>query len=375
MPSVLHVFSVLVDNLARHAYVSRLIPQFPSYTFPNHYSIVTGLYPESHGIVSNAFYDPSSERYFYFSDSSSTMHSNFWNAEPIWSTNQDQGGKSVVLHYPGSDVEIQGKRPFKFEPFAELPSFNRTKKMIQWLDDNPDANLAILYYDDVDHAGHVHGPDSDQVNRALQEVDAAIGDLIFKLKQRNCFDDYNIVIVSDHGMTRASNARRITLDRLIPNLNSMVAWSDFGPVASFIPKSGQEQRLGKVLKRAIRKHHLPVRMYTKETMPSAYQYSKNDRIPPFVLESKAGWSIDSSEVSWHPKGQHGYGRGVRDMDGIFIGSGEAFRKNAIPTFPFHSNLDVYPLMCQLLGIEPKPNNGTMQLSMKAIGTADLQATE
>lgn len=123
----------------------------------------------------------------------------------------------------------------------------------------------------------------------------------------------------------------------------------------------------KKLKRAIKKHNLPVRLFTKESMPSAYHYTGNPRIPKIVLEAKEGWTIDTREMTWHPKGVHGYGRAARSMDGIFIGHGPAFRKNPIKaSFPFHSNLNVYPLVCDLLDLVPERNNGTSALMVDAL---------
>jgi len=349
--------------------MSRLVPQFPSYTFPNHFSLVTGLYPEAHGIVSNAFFDPQRERFFYFTNATTTMHADFWNAEPIWNVNQEQGGKSGVLHYPGSDVAINGKHPSKYEAFTDqVTSKERINKMLQWMDEEPEQNLSVLYFDEVDHAGHVYGPDSREVMRSLKSVDRAIGDLLNQLKKRDNFDEYNIVIVSDHGMTEASDDKKIYLDKIIPFIAKMTVWADYGPIAAMIPKPEYKHHLGVILKRAIRKHRLPIRLYTKETMPKSYHYTNNDRIPEYVLEAKAGWTIDTSEVDWHPKGLHGYGHSVREMDGIFIGNGPAFRINAEPSYPMHSNLDVYPLMCQLLGIEAKSHNGTTRLIAHSTGT-------
>jgi ectonucleotide pyrophosphatase/phosphodiesterase family protein 5 len=295
------------------------------------------------------------------------MHSTFWNAEPIWNTNQAQGGESAVLHYPGSDVEIKGRRPSHYVPFTDqISSKERVKLMQSWLEENPLVNLAVLYFDEVDHAGHLYGPDSREVNKALKSVDRAIGDFVAWIKRKGLHDEYNIVLVSDHGMTKAVDGKRIVLDKVVPNLGKMLQWSDFGPVTSMIPKPEYRHRLGIELKRAIRKHRLPVRLLTKSSMPAAYHYSRNERIPPYVLEAKKGSTIDVSSMEWHPRGLHGYGDSVRDMDGIFIANGPAFRKNPLPSYPFHSNLDVYPLMCQLLGIEPKPNNGTFELGMHSM---------
>lgn len=123
----------------------------------------------------------------------------------------------------------------------------------------------------------------------------------------------------------------------------------------------------KQLKRAVKKHNLPMRIFTEDTMPSAYHYTGNPRIPKIILEAKEGWTIDNKAAAWHPKGVHGYGRNARSMDGIFIGYGPAFRKNPRKeSIPFHSNLNVYPLVCDLLDLVPEPHNGTSALIVDAL---------
>lgn len=270
-----------------------------------------------------------------------------------------------MLYWPGSDVEIGGARPFLYKDFDDSKSgYERVDAMLEWLDSHESINLAMMYFTDVDHAGHVYGPDSVETKDAIKAVDRAIGDLLARLKERNIYDQFNMVIVSDHGMVRASDSKKIFIDQLIPGLAEMLVWADFGPVAALIPKAKQALRLYSKLKEAIRMHKLPIKLYTKRTMPSAYHYTRNTRIAPFVLEARKGWTIDTKAVEWHPKGLHGYGRAVREMDGIFIGHGDAFRHSTGPEF--HSNLDVYPLVCNLLEIEPRAHNGTALLTMRAM---------
>lgn len=238
--------------------------------------------------------------------------------------------------------------------------------MLKWVDEDPDYNLMALYLSEVDQAGHYHGPHSKQLHKSLEAVDKAIGKLLHGLKERNQLDGLNIVVVSDHGMTEASDDRKIFIDQYVPDLKELVGWADFGPIGAIIPKHGKTRILAYKLHRAIRQHKLPIKMYTKHTMPSRYHYTDNSRIPAIVLEAKRGWSIETTDVDWHPMGLHGYGDSVRDMDGVFIGSGPQFRGNEPPKYPYFSNLDVYPLITRILGIQANANNGTMALSAKAL---------
>jgi ectonucleotide pyrophosphatase/phosphodiesterase family protein 5 len=271
------------------------------------------------------------------------------------------------MFWPGSDVKINGKRPTRAKEYdEELTSQERVDHLLGWIDEEPDFNLMAVYFSEVDHAGHYFGPYSSQVQKTLEETDAAIGNLLAGLEKKDMLKDLNVVVVSDHGMTQGSDKRKLFIENYVPKLKKLIEWADFGPVVSIIPKRGYEKRLAWKIWKAIQKHELPVKMYTKKNMPRAYHYTENERIPPIILEARRGWTIDTNDSEWHPKGLHGYGDSCRDMDGIFIGSGPQFLPSEPPKYSYYSNLDVYPLLCNLLDIIPNPNNGTLALLNKAI---------
>lgn len=347
-------------------------PQFPSYTFPNHFSLVTGLYPESHGIVGNSFYDPALDEYFSYNEQEDLKESKWWQAEPIWNAVQRFGMKSATMFWPGSESLILGARPNYYEAYdGSVTTSERVDQVLKWLDlpDSERPSFISLYLSLVDEAGHLHGPDSEEVNVALKEADSGIERLILGLKERGMNDSINLLIVSDHGMADIPDDERfhVYLDELIPRMKERLQWVDYGPMASLIPLEGEDDSIYSELKGAqMRGVHFMV--YRREELPLEYHYQFNGRIAPIVLIAKKGYIIDFRGGNWVPRGAHGYDPSIPEMQALLIATGPQFRdakhsagRRINRAVKGVSNLDVYPLMMNLLNIPPAPNNGTMNL--------------
>jgi predicted AlkP superfamily pyrophosphatase or phosphodiesterase len=170
----------------------RLIPSFPTKTFPNHYTIVTGLFPENHGIIANKMYDPKLNATFSLGDRKSVEDSRWWGGEPIWVTAEKQGQTSAILFWPGSETEIKGIRPTYWQKYDQSLAYDkRVQQALDWLD-LPVAQrptLIALYFDAPDTQGHSYGPDSPEVKNAIRKVDTTIGILLQGLKQRGILND------------------------------------------------------------------------------------------------------------------------------------------------------------------------------------------
>ena len=193
-------------------------PSFPTLTFPNHYTLVTGLYPDHHGIVNNRMIDPKSGKQFVYKDSDAIADPEWWAGEPLWVSVEKQGRHAATMFWPGSDVAIEGVRPSLWMHFdGTLTPDQRVDQLLRWTDLRGAARPSFftLYLEQVDHAGHDDGPDSPEVNAAMREVDTALARLVDGLKQRGLFARTNIVIVSDHGMTSTAPERQIYLDELV----------------------------------------------------------------------------------------------------------------------------------------------------------------
>lgn len=196
----------ITPNLARIAHegvrARWMNPSYPSLTFPNHYTIVTGLRPDRHGIIHNTM-DDATLGAFKRSDRASVSKTQWWGGVPIWVGVENAGLPSATMFWPGSEAEIGGRRPGRWLPFDKsVPSMARVDTVLGWLGERPATRprLTTLYFDVLDEAGHDHGPDSPEAHAAIREADAAIGRLLDGLHARGMLDAVNIVIVSDHGM-------------------------------------------------------------------------------------------------------------------------------------------------------------------------------
>ena len=178
-----------------------LIPSFPTTTFPNHYTIVTGLYPAHHGIVDNSFWDPELHAGFKSSDSASSTDGRWWGGTPLWVLAEQQGMRAASFFWVGSDAEIQHTRPAYFYKYdGKIPNEQRVAQVVKWLKlPKPERpHFITLYFSDVDHEGHTFGPDAPQTHDAIAMIDALLGKLFGDLRELKL--PLDIFVVSDHGM-------------------------------------------------------------------------------------------------------------------------------------------------------------------------------
>ncbi len=209
-----------LDSLANEGIrAEKLLSAFPTKTFPNHYTLVTGLWPSNHGIVGNNVRDPELEARFGMSNREAVADARWWGGEPIWVTAEKQGFKSAPLFWPGSEAPIKGVRPAYWEPYqSEMSNADRVDKLLSWIDlPEPDRpRFLTLYASDVDSAAHGSDPDSSpEVATAVARVDAMVGRLLAGLEQRGLADSTHVIIVSDHGMSATSADRVIPVDDYI----------------------------------------------------------------------------------------------------------------------------------------------------------------
>jgi predicted AlkP superfamily pyrophosphatase or phosphodiesterase len=331
-------------------------PSFPTKTFPNHYSIVTGLYPEHHGIVGNDFWDNDRQQMYEY-DNPIALDGAWWGGEPIWLTAERQGITAGTLFWPGAEAAIQGKHATYWKKYEHaMPVNERVQTIIQWLD-KPVAErpqLLTLYFHQVDTAGHDFGPESPEVNAAIRKVDGALGLLLSALSARGIEKHVNIVVVSDHGMVPTPLDQKILIDDYIDPaaLKIVVA----GTYLSANAANGDTDAAIAALRKA---PHVTV--YKKCEMPERFHYCSNPRINEIIAIPDEGWEIVSREKfrnqKKHSAAGHGFDNALPHMRATFIARGPGLKSNKrIPGFP---NIDVYELVCHLLGIKPAPNDGTL----------------
>lgn len=337
-----------------------LIPSFPTKTFPNHYTIVTGLYPEHHGIIANNIWDDAIGAKFKTTDREQVQNSKWWGGEPIWVTAEKQGLLTAPLDWPGSEAAIEDTRPKYWEQFNEkVAAEDRVAKLLTYLDKpSPERpRFLTLYMNEVDDAGHDFGPASPEVSEAVAKVDAAVGTLLAGLRERGIEDQVNIIVVSDHGMAPTSRKRLIELDRYLDLKTVRV--TDWGPPIALNALNGNNVALQEELKRVPH-----ARVYMTANVPARLHYSDSSRIMPVLLLPDEGWTINSHDwVEKHPKfehgGQHGYDNNAKSMRATFIAAGPAFASHA--TLEPFSNVHIYSLMAYLLNLKPAETDGSINV--------------
>lgn len=339
----------------------RLIPVFPTKTFPNHYTIVTGLYPEHHGIVANNFYDPTLDASFILGDPETHDRVHWWDGEPIWVTAEKQGLRAATYFWPGSEAEFEGIRPTYWRPYEhQVPYEQRVDQVLAWLDseetDRPD--FIALYLDLVDTVAHSNNPSSSsRLVEAIRTVDAVIGQLLDGLAASGQLDRLNLLVVSDHGMATISQRQVIFLDDYLDT--SQIHIADWNPVLSIWPEPGQEERVYEALVGA----HPRLRVFRKAEIPEDWHYRGHRRIPPVLAVADEGWSITTHQTfarnpAFFEGANHGYEPSLPSMGGLFVAYGPAFQEGL--TVPSLEAVDLYELMCRILGLTPAPNDGNPQ---------------
>jgi predicted AlkP superfamily pyrophosphatase or phosphodiesterase len=331
-------------------------PAFPTLTFPNHYTLVTGLTPDHHGIVNNRMVDPAGGKVFVYTDPNTTRDPSWWGGEPIWVSVEKQSEHAATMFWPGSDVAIEGVRPHEWLPFdGTLTPDQRVDQLLRWIDQPVPqrASFFTLYLEQVDHAGHDGGPDSPAVDAALREVDRALARLVDGLKRRDLFTRADLVIVSDHGMTSASRALRSYLDDVVPLADVTVV--NYGVLAGIVPHAGKTEEV----EHALLVPHPHMQCWRKSQMPARLRYGTNSRIPALLCLAEDGGTITSHSYEngggHFPVGEHGYDNDDPAMRALFVAHGPDFKRGLV--VPEFDNVDVYPLLTHLLGIHPQPNDG------------------
>jgi predicted AlkP superfamily pyrophosphatase or phosphodiesterase len=335
-----------------------MIPAFPSKTFPNHYTIVTGLYPARHGIVANTMFDPEFNALFKISDRNAVSDGRWWDGEPLWVTAEKQGQISATFFWVGSEAEIMGVRPRYWKPYdGKIPNAERVQQALAWLDlpatERP--TFITLYFSDTDDAGHDFGPESQEVIESIKAADTLVGQLVQGLEARGLLEKVNLIITSDHGMAATSDERVIKLSDYI-DLKT-VEIIDGSPAVTLRPKQANVDSLYRVLVHA----HSHMKVFRKEDFPKRFHYAGHRRIMPLMCLADDGWSINTRPPESGPRsfngGNHGYDNLLPSMRATFIAHGPAF-KRGLRVAPFQ-NLHLYHLMAKILKLQPAPNDGSL----------------
>lgn len=352
-----HGVTPALSRLAAEGTRAAMRPSFPSKTFPNHWSLVTGLYPDRHGIVANRMEDPARPGETFTMASDDPF---WWNAaEPIWLDAERAGIRTATQFWPGSNVAIGGtrdnprssetkggERPADWQQFNQaISGEQRVNGILDWLR-RPAAirpRFLTLYFNTVDSAGHEFGPSDGRTMEAVAQVDEQIGQLVEGLAALG--QPANLVIVADHGMAPIQSSRVVALSQIL-SLDD-IKLVESGTYASLAAVPGKEAAVEK----ALLGKHPHFECWRKNEIPARFHYGANPRIPPIFCLAETGWSINAKPPEERfTGGNHGYDNFAPEMAALFIAHGPAFRSAKLAPF---DNVDVYPLLRDLLGLKPK----------------------
>jgi predicted AlkP superfamily pyrophosphatase or phosphodiesterase len=332
-----------------------MIPSFPSLTFPNHYTIVTGLYPEHHGIVANSFYDPARKETYSYTSPKAATDGSWYGGTPLWVLAEQQGMRSACFFWPASEAEIQGKRPSYYLAYNDaLPDDKRVDQVLAWLQLPPEKrpHFITLYMSDTDHAGHAYGPDAPETAVAVHLVDDMIGKLSAGITTTGLPVD--LIVLADHGM-----------EKLDPGWVSLDKWADLSNFETFgsllYAKSPEDaEKAYKSLLGASDKF----KVYRRSDVPAYLHFNSNPRegdpvaVPtgPYALTARDPNAGGGSRMP--PVGGHGYDpHAMPTMKAIFYAAGPDIRAGV--TLPSFENVDVYPFVVKVLGLTSGPVDGEL----------------
>jgi predicted AlkP superfamily pyrophosphatase or phosphodiesterase len=337
-----------------------LIPVFPSQTFANHYSIVTGLYPSHHGIINNVFFDAELSEFFRYKTPSANRDPRWWRGEPIWITAERQGRRSACYFWPGSEVTMHGMRATFTKAYDySIPFEKRSNELFEWLRLPADRRPAVItfYFEETNKAGHYAGLDSRELIAAIKKLDAQIGSIVTRAKEESL--SLNVVIVSDHGFVKTNGETQTTmLDDYVDFDRVQIDFD--GPIAGLRPLDGNVddvmRRLGSLPPQ--------YRVYRAAELPKHFHVEPGPRVPSIWIVPEPGWRIQKRSTFQAVrdnllKGDHGFDPQFEAMHGILIARGPSFKTGK--TIGPVENIHVYNLLCAAIGLTPARNDGDDRL--------------
>lgn len=349
-----------------------MVPAYPTLTFPNHYTIVTGVHPDRHGIVHNTMRDPALGGFSRYKREI-VGDGRWWSGIPVWVAAERAGLATATYFWPGTEADIGGVRPARWRPYDEDISMQtRVDAVLGWLSEPvaTQPRFITLYFHHVDEAAHSHGPHSGEAYAAQRAVDAALGQLLEGLDARGLAGAVNLILVSDHGLAEVAAANTVVVEEMADPADVEVVTT--GQVVGFIPKPGRET----AAQAALLGRHAHHQCWRKSELPARWHYGAHPRVPPIVCQMDAGWdAVTRERLALQPRvsmrGSHGYDPAHPSMHAVFFARGPAFRTGAV--LPAIQAVDVYPLLMRLLGLAAAPHDGDAQALLPALRQEDAAA--
>ncbi|KMQ62641.1 phosphodiesterase [Chryseobacterium sp. BLS98] len=340
-----------------------MIPSYPSITFPNHWSLATGLYPSHHGLIDNFFYDYKRKEFYAMSDKKNAEDGSWYGGTPLWGLAEKQGMISASMMWVGSASDAGGKRPTYYYPYHEkfTPS-EKVDKVIDWLklpmDKRP--HFISLYFPEVDGSGHHFGPEAKETEEAVHLIDRAIGDLVQKVNNLE-LKNVNFVFVSDHGMIKVDGGAPLEIPAILFNKDRFDFYNSQTLLRVVVKNPDEVQSVYKELKAGKTDDY---EVYLDKRLPKYLHFGTKDdqygRIGQILLIPKAP-KIFLEKGKKTSVGKHGYNpRLVPEMKATFFAWGPQFRNNVV--VDEFSNVNVYPLVAEILGLKiDQPIDGKIKV--------------
>ncbi len=347
-----------LDHIAsRGVKAEYLEPVFPSKTFPNHYSMATGLYPDNHGIIDNNFYCPHLDATFRLGDMASITNAGFYGGEPIWVTAEKQNITTASYYWVGSEAPIQGIQPTYWKEYdAAVPFEDRIDKAITWLELPRDKRpqLIMLYFNEPDRSGHRYGPDQPEIDRVVLYLDSLLGDLVNKLGELPAEYNINLIVTSDHGMTEITPERYVDMTGHVDR-DRFERTHGGNPLLNLQPKEEYEDTIYNILKTVDN-----ISVWKRDEIPGRFNYGNNPRVMDMIVLADSAWSVGWGEPtgSYYTGGAHGWDHEMQDMRTIFYAQGPAFKQDHV--HPPFSVIDLYPLIAHILNLEIAEVDGKLE---------------
>ena len=336
-----------------------LVSSYPTKTFPNHYSIATGLYPDHHGLINNTFYAPDLDLVYRMGDREMVENGDFYQGEPIWATAGKQGVVTASMFWVGSEAAIGGLQPDYWSVYdGTVPYGARIDSVINWLS-MPRKNrprFITLYFDEPDGTAHRYGPVSDETGRVVASLDSLMGILVKRLEKTPVRRKVNLMIVSDHGMAEVDPQKSVNLWAILPEGYVERCYGG-NPVYSIKVVEGYADSVMAIVDRTE-----GIKGWLKEDIPSHYHYGTHNRLPEVLVEAEESWNVTwTSRTDYRRggRGVHGYDPANRDMHGIFYAMGPRINRGV--ETPSFENVDLYNIICTILKIDPAPNDGNQEV--------------
>ncbi len=328
-------------------------PVFPANTFPTHYALATGMYPDHNGLVDNSFTAPDLGRSYEISDREAVEDGRFYGGEPIWVSAELQGIRSASFYWVGSAAEIKGVRPSIWKSYDhDVPYETRIDSVIAWLQlpEHLRPRLITWYFDEPDGVGHDFGPESETTKTTLEHLDSLLGIFLAKVEALPIADQVNVIVTSDHGMSATSEDRVIWIDDYVKE-----EWQEERGWTMFHPAEGFEDSIYNALQGV---PHL--RVWKKADVPEYLHFGSHVRVPAIVCARDEGWAVGRryQDPGKYNGGSHGYDPTFKSMHVIFYASGPAFKEGYVhPTF---ESIHVYALLAKILDLNPAETDGSLE---------------